>query len=118
MIPFYRNLLSLQVDDPKFNALNPEVVVISNGTRRDYRHPRWVTVERLQAHTSVVDIYQTNKNTVEAEFTDILNVPDGFIGDLDSVGAEGTIRLEVTGGQYTVTLMDRGITNTYPIQFP
>jgi len=24
MIPFYRNLLSLKVDDPKFNALNPE----------------------------------------------------------------------------------------------
>ena len=24
MVPFYRNLLSLKVDDPKFNALNPE----------------------------------------------------------------------------------------------
>ena len=65
-----------------------------------------------------MDIYQTNKNTVEAEFTDILNVPDGFIVDLDSDGAEGTIGLEVTGGQYTVTLMDRSITNTYPVQFP
>lgn len=81
--------------------LSPSVVVISNGDRADYRHPRRVTLEALAALPEAPQVFQTNRYTKGGLGG---NVPDAFIADLDPPGAEGTIRITVDGasGRYSI----------------
>lgn len=96
------------------NTIKPEVCIISNGTHGTYKHPRKVTIERLNRVTSIKDIFQTNKNTDVDRYPDkIKNVPDGFIGDLDCVGDEGTILIEVKEDTYVVKILSREIEKVY-----
>ncbi len=81
--------------------LSPTAVIISNGDRADYRHPRRVTLEALAALPEPPDVFQTNRYTKGGLGG---NVADPFIADLDPAGSEGTIRITVDGGvgRYTV----------------
>lgn len=72
--------------------LAPSVVVISNGNRGDYRHPRQATLDTLAAIPSRPVVYQTNKYLKGPPGG---NGPDSLIADLDPAGPEGTIELTV-----------------------
>ena len=89
------------------NDLKPSVVVISNGDRADYQHPRQVTLDTFAGLSPPPAVFQTNKY-----FKGGLggNVPDDFIADLDSSTSQtGTITVSVDGsaGTYTVSYRDK-----------
>jgi beta-lactamase superfamily II metal-dependent hydrolase len=89
------------------NDLKPTVIVISNGDRADYQHPRQVTLNTYGSLTPQPKVFQTNKY-----FKGGLggNVPDDFIADLESSAAEtGTILISVDepAGTYTVSYRDK-----------
>ncbi len=99
------------------NVIKPEVCVISNGSHGGHKHPRKNTIERLDGISSVVDIYQTNKNVKASQYPDkVKNVPDTCIGDLDCDGDDGTILIEVNSNTYKLTLINRNIEKTYNIE--
>ena len=99
------------------NTIKPEVCIISNGTHGTYKHPRKVTIERLNRVTSIKDIFQTNKNIHVDRYPDkIKNVTDEFIGDLDCIGDEGTILIEVKDNTYVIKILNRGIEKSYNIE--
>ena len=81
--------------------LSPSVVIISNGDRADYRHPRQVTLEALASLPEPPAVFQTNRYTKGGLGG---NVADDFIADQDPSGPEGTIRVTVdaSGGQYSI----------------
>ena len=81
--------------------LSPSAVIISNGDRADYRHPRRVTLEALATLPDPPRVFQTNRYTKGGLGG---NVEDAFIADLDPTGPEGTIRITVDAGtgQYAV----------------
>jgi competence protein ComEC len=89
------------------NDLKPTVIVISNGDRADYQHPRQVTLNTYGSLTPQPKVFQTNKY-----FKGGLggNVPDDFIADLASSAAQtGTILISVDepAGTYTVSYRDK-----------
>jgi len=99
------------------NTIKPEVCIISSGSHGTYKHPRRNTVEKLQNTSSVQHVYQTNKNIKESQYPEtVKNVPDGFIGDLDCIGDEGTILIEVKDNTYVVKILNRGIEKSYNIE--
>lgn len=85
--------------------MKPSVVIISNGNRADYGHPRKVTIQALQALNPTPDIFQTNKFTRFDTQTGrkAQNVNDEFIADLDPSGSEGNITLELTDNSYDIS---------------
>jgi beta-lactamase superfamily II metal-dependent hydrolase len=92
------------------NDLKPTAIVISNGDRADYQHPRQVTLNSYGSLTSQPIVFQTNKY-----FKGGLggNVPDDFIADLESSAAQtGTILISVDepAGIYTVSYRDQAHT--------
>lgn len=97
------------------DAIKPEVCIVSSGTNGTYKHPRKVTIERLESIPS--EIYQLNKNMQQAQYPGaVKNVPDDHIGDLDCIGDEGTILIEVTATNYTIRLLGPGTSKAFPIQ--
>ena len=96
------------------NDLKPSVVVISNGDRADYQHPRQVTLDTYASLDPRPSVFQTNKY-----FKGGLggNVPDDFIADLASSASQsGTIAILVDEptGTYTVSYRDK--THTFEIK--
>lgn len=96
-------------------ALDPEVVIISNGDHGGFRHPRQVTLDAINEVLSTdVIIYQTNKLFKVGNVGG--NVPDEFIADLDTEGNEGTILVTVSDNQYEVSLVNKGVTRSFDIE--
>lgn len=88
--------------------LAPTVIVISNGSRADYQHPRASTLTRYAALAPAPAVFQTNKYTKGGLGG---NVADAFIADLDYEGDEGTVLVTVGGGgaTYEVSYRDTSI---------
>jgi len=100
---------------PFLDAIKPEVCIVSSGTNGTYKHPRKTIIERLENIPS--EVYQLNKNMQESTYSDkIKNVPDDHIGDVDCVGAEGTILIKITQDQYVVRLLGRNIQKAFNIE--
>lgn len=95
--------------------VSPEVAIISAGSHCGYHHPRRAVLEALRV-ISGIDIYQTNRYLCGDSRGD--NQPDEFIGDLDQVGAEGSIVISVGQSDYTVSVVSSGRERTYPIERP
>lgn len=99
------------------NDLLPRVVVISNGDRADYQHPRIVTLETFASLPEPPTVFQTNKcfNFTRGGG----NVADAFIADPETADDDGTILITVepaTAG-YTVTY-GASASNTFSIKNP
>lgn len=89
------------------NDLKPTVIVISNGDRADYQHPRQVTLNTYGSLAPQPKVFQTNKY-----FKGGLggNVLDDFIADLASSATQtDTILTSVDepAGTYTVSYRDK-----------
>jgi beta-lactamase superfamily II metal-dependent hydrolase len=82
----------------------PTVIVISNGNRVDYAHPRQVTLNTYSHLQTPATVFQTNKYLAGGSLGGG-NVPDAFIADPETVDDDGTILMTVDGlsNLYTVT---------------
>jgi beta-lactamase superfamily II metal-dependent hydrolase len=76
--------------------LAPTVVIISNGDRADYMHPRQVTLDTLARVPGPPVVLQTNRYTKGGEGG---NVAAQFIADPDPSGSEGMITVTVDGAR-------------------
>jgi len=94
--------------------LRPNAIVISNGSRADYRHPRQVTLDRMTGLSPRPAIFQTNKYLPTGD--DGGNVADQFIADLEAVDADGTILITVNGAAGSYAVAYRGQSHTFPIK--
>lgn len=81
----------------------PSVVIISNGNRADFGHPRQVTLNTLAALNPPATVFQTNKYLAGGPLP-FGNVPDEFIADPQTSDDDGNILMTVDGaaGTYTV----------------
>ena len=95
--------------------LQPNVIVISNGSNRTYRHPRGTVLGRMRQLDSDPSIFQTNKYH-NANNDDGGNVPDPFIADLESIDSDGTILLTVNRLSGTYVVSYRTETHTFSIK--
>ena len=95
--------------------LQPNVIIISNGSNRTYRHPRSTALARMRQIDSNPSIFQTNKY-LNAANDDGGNVPDQFIADLESSDSDGTILLTVDQAAGTYEVSYRSMTHTFPIK--
>jgi len=88
--------------DNFLNDVSPTVVVISNGNRADYQHPRQVIPDRFPAMNPVPTVFQTNRYTRGGDGG---NVADALIADPEAAGEEGTILVTMNSAAdaYTVT---------------
>jgi hypothetical protein len=89
------------------NDLKPSVIVISNGDRADYQHPRQVTLDTYASLSPVPSVFQTNKYLKGGLGG---NVPDDFIADLASAASQnGTITtfVDEPAGTYTLSYRDK-----------
>jgi beta-lactamase superfamily II metal-dependent hydrolase len=95
--------------DEFMDDLSPTAIVISNGSRADYQHPRASTLDEYASLDPVPVVFQTNKY-LRGDLGG--NVDDAFIADLDHEGDDGAILLTVAGGgrTYTVSYRDTSIT--------
>ena len=96
--------------------LRPSVVVISNGSRADYRHPRRATLDRLLDLIPAPLVVQTNKFLLTG--TDGGNVADEFIADLETTDTDGTITVTVDAAAGTYRVAWRDQTRTLGIKHP
>ena len=82
--------------------LKPSVIVISNGDHGGFNHPRKVILDRYAAMSPPPKVFQTNKYTKGPPGG---NVPDEFIGDLETIDDDGTILITVapSTAQFFVT---------------
>src|SRR5262249_17504293 len=89
-------------------------IVISNGSRADYAHPRIVTLTRMQNLTPAPMIFQTNKYLAGGTLAG--NVADSLIADLTAVAEDGTIlvRVDAVTRSYQVTY--RTESHTFPVK--
>ncbi len=90
--------------------LQPTVIIISNGSNAQFKHPRLTTLNRMRALTPAPVIYQLNK--YRGGGTGGGNVLDSLIADPETNEADGTILLTVEQGSpsYTVAYGDRSHT--------
>ena len=93
--------------------LAPSVIVISNGNRADYRHPRQSTLDFFETLTPKPAVFQTNKYFKGGNGG---NVPDEFIADPETHDEDGTILITVdaTAGHYSVAY--RELSKTFPVK--
>jgi len=82
--------------------MKPRVIIISNGNRADYRHPRQSTLTFYATLPGPPTVFQTNKYLKGGNGG---NVPDAFIADPETTDDDGTILVTVdtAGGSYKVT---------------
>ncbi len=83
------------------NDARPSVVIISNGNRMDYGHPRQVSLNTYAALQPPATVFQTNKYLAGGTLA-FGNVPDANIADPETVDQDGNILMTVNGGSYTV----------------
>ncbi len=100
---------------PFIEDMQPRVIVISNGTNRRFRHPRETVLARMSGLNSNPAIFQTNKY-LNAANDNGGNVPDQFIGDLESSDADGTILLTVNQTTRSYTVAYRTESRTFAIK--
>lgn len=93
----------------------PTAIVISNGNRADYQHPRQVTLDRCAACSPCPIVLQTNKY-LRGELGG--NVPDAFIADLESTGTCGTILVTVDEDAWNCTATYADTSVVFPIKAP
>jgi beta-lactamase superfamily II metal-dependent hydrolase len=92
--------------------LSPRAIIISNGNRQDYQHPRQEILDRYKTLPGPPIVFQTNKYLMGGSKGG--NVPDSCIADLQSSDEDGTILLEVNGEGSAYTISYRGtIAHTY-----
>lgn len=88
---------------PFMTDLLPTVVVISNGNRKDFAHPRQVTLNTYQKLHPPPTVFQTNKYLAGGPLAGG-NVPDAFIADPETKDQDGTILVTVDGSAHTYTV--------------
>lgn len=93
----------------------PTVVVISNGNRVDYGHPRQVTLNTYNALTPPPTVFQTNKYLAGGTLG-FGNVPDAFIADPETTDDDGTILLTVNGGANSYTVSYGSATHNFAVK--
>lgn len=96
-------------------ALQPNVVIISNGSHRGHKHPRQTTLTRLEGLNSNPTIFQTNKYLNAANDSGG-NVRDEFIADLEAVDTDGTILITVDQTTQNYTVSYRMESHTFTIR--
>lgn len=98
---------------PFMQDLRPSVVIISNGNRAAYQHPRQSTLDMSAALIPTPTVFQTNKYFKGSKGG---NVADEFSADLQSTDDDGTILLTVNAvaTQYAVSYRDR--VKTFPVK--
>jgi len=102
---------------PFMNDLLPTVIVISNGNRVDYAHPRQVTLNTYAALQPPPTVFQTNKYLAGGPLGGG-NVPDAFIADPETTDDDGTILLTVNGAASTFTVSYGSTTRTFSVKAP
>ncbi len=90
--------------------LAPTLVVISNGDRSDYQHPRQVTLDTLAVIPGPPVVVQTNRYTKGGLGG---NVAEEFIADLDAPGDEGMIVLTADAARNAYTVEYAGRTRSF-----
>lgn len=93
-------------------ALQPNVVVISNGSHGGHKHPRQTTLTRLKGLNSDPSIFQTNKYLKINDSGG--NVEDEFIADIEAVDDDGTILITVDQTTPNYTVSYRTKSHTFP----
>lgn len=93
--------------------LKPSVIIISNGNNATYKHPRQVTLDAYAGLNPPPAVFQTNKYLQGGAGG---NVPDEFIGDLESSDTDGTVLVTVNGSAGSYTVSYRGLTHTYYVK--
>lgn len=85
-------------------GLEPEVIIISNGSTKKYGHPRQSTLTRYASLPGPPAVFQTNKYLAGGDLA-WANVPDEFIADPETDDEDGTILITVDprAGHYRVT---------------
>lgn len=88
---------------PFMEDLKPSVIVISNGNRADYQHPRKVTLDLYATLPGPPTVFQTNKYLAGGSLFG--NVADAFIADPETADTDGTILITVnpSATSYTVS---------------
>jgi beta-lactamase superfamily II metal-dependent hydrolase len=82
-------------------ALNPSVIVISNGSNGSYRHPRRSTLETYAGLIPPPVVLQTNQCHLSSPCGNVL--PE-FIADRGVNGKDGTIQIAVDAASRTYTV--------------
>jgi len=93
--------------------LNPSVVVISNGNRADYNHPRQVTLNTFASLTPSPAVFQTNKYFKGPPGG---NVIDAHIADPQTTDIDGTILITVDPSTGNQVITYGSTTHTVPIK--
>jgi competence protein ComEC len=95
---------------PNFLAdLAPSLIIVSNGDRADYRHPKQSTLNAFLGVTPTPTVIQTNQYTKGGDGG---NVPSGFIADLVPNDSDGTVLITVSAnGAYSAQY--RSMTRTF-----
>jgi len=93
----------------------PAVVIISNGSRVDYAHPRHTTLARMQGLSPAPVIFQTNKYLAGGPLGGD-NVADSLIADLEASDDDGTILVTVDQSTASYEVAYRGLAHTFPVK--
>ncbi|HEV8598178.1 MAG TPA: lamin tail domain-containing protein [Gemmatimonadales bacterium] len=96
--------------------MKPNVVIISNGNRADYKHPQQSMLNRTGALVPAPVIFQTNKYLHTGD--DGGNVADEFIADLEAVDDDGTILVTVDAAAGNYQVAWRNQTRTFAVKHP
>jgi beta-lactamase superfamily II metal-dependent hydrolase len=83
--------------------LAPQVIVVSNGNRVDYAHPRQTTLNLYATLPGPPAVFQTNKYLAGGSLGGG-NVADQFIADPETVDLDGTILATVDAGAGKCTI--------------
>jgi beta-lactamase superfamily II metal-dependent hydrolase len=97
--------------------LRPSVIVISSGNRKDYAHPRRVTLTTYRNLLPPPTVFQTNKYLAGGGLGGD-NVADALIADPETVDQDGTIEITVDGTAATYALRYGTTSQTFPIKSP
>ena len=80
--------------------LTPSAIIISSGNHGGYQHPRESTLDTYESLEPVPFVYQINKYLKGGTGG---NVPDEFIGDIETVDEDGTILVTVGEDAFTIS---------------
>lgn len=92
----------------------PTAIIISNGSRTDYRHPQQSTLNRMQSLSPAPAIFQVNQYLGTGD--DGGNVPIQFIADPETNEQDGTILVTVDAAAGTYTIAYGPQSHTFPVK--